>query len=81
VRLKNGRPIHRPGLIGQPFDLTAHTKVVEFNDVAALEAALAPGDVACLITEPALTNIGMVLPQPASTTPCARSRGAPGRSC
>jgi glutamate-1-semialdehyde 2,1-aminomutase len=64
VRLKNGRPIHRPGLIGQPFDLTAHTKVVEFNDVAALEAALAPGDVACVITEPALTNIGMVLPEP-----------------
>ena len=64
VRLKNGRPIHRPGLIGQAIDLTANTMVVEFNDVAALEAALAPGDVACVITEPALTNIGMVLPQP-----------------
>ena len=64
VRLKNGRPIHRPGLIGQAVDLTDDTEVVEFNDVAALEAALAPGDVACVITEPALTNIGMVLPQP-----------------
>ncbi|TXH38276.1 MAG: aspartate aminotransferase family protein [Rhodospirillaceae bacterium] len=64
VRLKDGKPIHRPGLIGQVYDLTTHTKVVEFNDVAALEAALKDRDVACVITEPALTNIGMVLPQP-----------------
>ncbi len=64
VRLRNGAPIHRPGLIGQAIDLTRHTKVVEFNDLAALEVALAPGDVACVITEPALTNVGMVLPQP-----------------
>lgn len=63
VRLKDGRPIHRPGLVGQALDLTTHTKVVEFNDLPALEAALAPGDVACVITEPALTNIGMVLPE------------------
>ena len=63
VRLKNGGPIHRPGLVGQAIDLTANTKVVEFNDIPTLEAALAPGDVACVITEPALTNIGMVLPQ------------------
>src|SRR4029450_10035707 len=49
---------------GQVYDVTQFTKVVEFNDVAALEAALAPGDVACVLTEPALTNIGMVLPQP-----------------
>jgi glutamate-1-semialdehyde 2,1-aminomutase len=64
VRLKSGRPIHRPGLVGQTIDLTANTKVIEFNDIPALEAALAPGDVASVITEPALTNIGMVLPQP-----------------
>ena len=64
VRLKDGKPVHRPGLIGQTIDLTANTKVVEFNDISALEAALAAGDVACVITEPALTNIGMVLPQP-----------------
>ncbi len=64
VRLKDGKPIHRPGLLGQVYDVTQFTKVVEFNDVAALEAALAPGDVACVLTEPALTNIGMVLPQP-----------------
>jgi glutamate-1-semialdehyde 2,1-aminomutase len=64
VRLKDGKPIHRPGLLGQVYDVTQFTKVVEFNDVAALEAALAPGDVACVLTEPALTNVGMVLPQP-----------------
>jgi glutamate-1-semialdehyde 2,1-aminomutase len=63
VRLKDRKPIHRPGLLGQVYDVTQFTKVVEFNDVAALEAALAPGDVACVLTEPALTNIGMVLPQ------------------
>jgi glutamate-1-semialdehyde 2,1-aminomutase len=39
-------------------------RVVEFNDLAALEAALAPGDVAAVLCEPAMTNIGMVLPQP-----------------
>jgi glutamate-1-semialdehyde 2,1-aminomutase len=64
VRMKDGKPIHRPGLIGQVYDMRDHTKIVEFNDVAALEAALADRDVACVITEPALTNIGMVLPQP-----------------
>lgn len=63
VRLKDGKAIHRPGLIGQVYDLTQHTKVVEFNDLQALEAALKDNDVACILTEPALTNIGMVLPQ------------------
>lgn len=38
--------------------------VVEFNDLDALEAALAQGDVACVLAEPAMTNIGMVLPDP-----------------
>lgn len=64
VRLKDGKTIHRPGLLGQVFDVTQFTKVVEFNDLPAIEAALAEGDVACVLTEPALTNIGMVLPQP-----------------
>jgi glutamate-1-semialdehyde 2,1-aminomutase len=40
------------------------TKVVEFNDVDALERALAPGDVACVLAEPAMTNVGIVHPQP-----------------
>ncbi|MGB8327792.1 MAG: aspartate aminotransferase family protein [Steroidobacteraceae bacterium] len=64
VRLDGGRAIHRPGLLGQFADLTAHTRVVEFNDVPALEAALAARDVACVITEPVLTNSCMVLPEP-----------------
>jgi glutamate-1-semialdehyde 2,1-aminomutase len=52
------------GLVGEPRDLTQHTKVIEFNDSEALQAALAPGDVACVLAEPVMTNIGMVLPQP-----------------
>jgi glutamate-1-semialdehyde 2,1-aminomutase len=50
------------GLVGEPRDLTAFTKVVEFNDVDALKAALADNDVACVLAEPVMTNIGMVLP-------------------
>jgi glutamate-1-semialdehyde 2,1-aminomutase len=40
------------------------TKVIEWNDLDALEEALAPGDVACVLAEPALTNIGIILPDP-----------------
>jgi glutamate-1-semialdehyde 2,1-aminomutase len=64
VRLAGGTPILRPGLIGQVYDLTEHTRVIEFNDLAALEAALAHHDVALLLAEPVMTNIGMVLPDP-----------------
>lgn len=64
VRWRDGHTVHRPGLIGQVRNLTQHSRVVPFNDLAALEAALAPGDVAAVLCEPALTNIGMVLPQP-----------------
>ncbi|MFO0991033.1 MAG: aspartate aminotransferase family protein [Hyphomicrobiales bacterium] len=61
VQLKNGKAQADPALIGEPHDLTAITKVVEFNDIPALEAALAPGDVACVLAEPIMTNVGMVL--------------------
>ncbi|HZD17336.1 MAG TPA: aspartate aminotransferase family protein [Actinomycetota bacterium] len=54
----------RPGNIGPPVDPTETTRVVEFNDVEALEEALAHRDVACVLAEPALTNIGIVLPEP-----------------
>jgi len=64
VRLIDQRAVNRPGLLGQMTDLTQFTRVVEFNDLAALEAALAHGDVACVITEPVLTNSCMVLPEP-----------------
>ena len=37
---------------------------VEWNDVEALEAALAGGEIACVLAEPAMTNIGIVLPEP-----------------
>jgi glutamate-1-semialdehyde 2,1-aminomutase len=62
VTADDGRVKMVDGLVGEPGDLTAFTKVVEFNDEAALEAALAPGDVACVLAEPVMTNIGMVLP-------------------
>ncbi|KRA66465.1 aminotransferase [Caulobacter sp. Root655] len=64
VVLKDGQPVMKPGLLGQVHDLTATTRVVPFNDLAALEAALAPGDVACVLAEPVMTNCGMILPEP-----------------
>ncbi len=64
VTLQNGRVGPRPGNIGPAIDPALTTKVVEINDIPALEAALAPGDVACVLIEPALTNIGIVLPEP-----------------
>ncbi len=62
VRLTDGKPTNRHGMVGEWRDLTAHTKVVEFNDLAGLEAALKDQDVACVITEPVMTNSCMVLP-------------------
>jgi glutamate-1-semialdehyde 2,1-aminomutase len=64
VDLVDGKPKQRDSLLGQVSDLTQHTVVVEFNDLPALEAALAKGDIACVLAEPVMTNIGMVLPQP-----------------
>jgi glutamate-1-semialdehyde 2,1-aminomutase len=54
----------RRGNIGPPVDPSITTRVVEFNDVPALERALAQGDVACVLAEPALTNVGIVHPFP-----------------
>jgi glutamate-1-semialdehyde 2,1-aminomutase len=54
----------RPNNIGPPVDLATTTRAVEWNDAAALERALAPGDVACVLAEPAMTNAGIVLPDP-----------------
>ena len=64
VRHKNGQTVHRAGLLGQAYDLTEHSRSVPFNDIDALEAALKTGDVAAVLCEPAMTNIGMVLPKP-----------------
>jgi len=60
----DGRVIARPGSLGPQVDPALTTIVVPFNDVDALEQALATGDVACVLAEPALTNIGIVLPEP-----------------
>ncbi|MCD6664548.1 MAG: aminotransferase class III-fold pyridoxal phosphate-dependent enzyme, partial [Hydrogenophaga sp.] len=62
VDLVDGRPVQRDSLLGQVHNLLEHTVVVEFNDLPALEAALADGDVACVLAEPVMTNIGRVLP-------------------
>jgi glutamate-1-semialdehyde 2,1-aminomutase len=59
-----GFTIKREGNIGAPVDLDVTTRVVEFNDLPAMEKALAHGDVAAILLEPAMTNIGIVLPQP-----------------
>ncbi|MYN26421.1 aspartate aminotransferase family protein [Duganella levis] len=64
VDLVDGVPTQRDSLLGQVHALTDHTVVVEFNDLPALEAALQQGDIACLLAEPVMTNVGMVLPQP-----------------
>jgi glutamate-1-semialdehyde 2,1-aminomutase len=60
----DGKPRSRHGNVGPPVDPTVTTRVVEFNDLDAVERELAAGDVACVLTEPALTNIGIVLPEP-----------------
>jgi glutamate-1-semialdehyde 2,1-aminomutase len=54
----------RASLLGQVHDGAAHTACIPFNDRAALEAELARGDVACVLAEPVMTNVGMVLPEP-----------------
>ncbi|MGZ6544720.1 MAG: aspartate aminotransferase family protein [Actinomycetota bacterium] len=59
---EDGRVVEREGSVGKPVPLDETTKVVEINDVEALERALADRDVACVLFEPALTNIGIVLP-------------------
>ncbi|MEO5796722.1 MAG: aspartate aminotransferase family protein [Rhodoferax sp.] len=64
VDLVDGKANTRNSLLGQVVDITQTTRSVEFNDLAALESALADGQVACLLAEPVMTNIGMVLPDP-----------------
>jgi len=60
VRAPDGRTVPRAGNVGAPVDVALTTKAIEFNDVDALAAALAPGDVALVLAEPAMTNIGIV---------------------
>ena len=58
-----GNTVAREGNIGAPIALDQTTRVVEFNDIAGMEKALAHGDVASILMEPAMTNVGIVLPQ------------------
>ena len=62
--MKTARSVPRHGNIGPPVDPELTTRVVEINDLEALERELKEGDVACVLVEPALTNIGIVLPEP-----------------
>jgi glutamate-1-semialdehyde 2,1-aminomutase len=64
ITLRGGVPGPRSGNLGPPVDPAVTTRVVEFNDVGALEGALAARDVACVLAEPAMTNIGIVHPAP-----------------
>ena len=64
VELSEGRTVTRPGLMGQVADLTQGAVCCEFNDLTAVEAALATGQIAAVLTEPVMTNSCMVLPEP-----------------
>jgi glutamate-1-semialdehyde 2,1-aminomutase len=60
----DGEGVSREGNVGAPVDVTMTSRVAEYNDLDGLERQLAHGDVAAVLMEPALTNIGIVLPQP-----------------
>ncbi len=61
---EEGTPIPRPNNMGPQIDPRLTTKVIEFNDIAALETALSARDVAAVLAEPAMTNIGIIHPEP-----------------
>jgi len=61
---EDGSVVPVRGSVGPQVDVAQTTRVVEFNDVEGLERALADGDVAAVLFEPALTNVGIVLPEP-----------------
>lgn len=63
ITLKDGVAGPQQGNIGPAVNPATTTRVIEFNDIPALEAALAPGDVACVLAEPVMTNIGIVHPE------------------
>jgi glutamate-1-semialdehyde 2,1-aminomutase len=65
ITLNDGVVQARRGNIGPPVDPRVTTCVVEFNDLDGLDTALAGHDIACVLAEPALTNVGIVLPEPA----------------
>jgi glutamate-1-semialdehyde 2,1-aminomutase len=64
IVLRDGQPYSRPGNVGAPVDVLSTSRVAEINDLPGLERELAQGDTAAVLIEPALTNIGIVAPQP-----------------
>ena len=60
----DGATVARDGNVGPPVPLSMTTRVAEYNDLGELDRELAHGDVAAVLMEPALTNIGIVLPDP-----------------
>jgi glutamate-1-semialdehyde 2,1-aminomutase len=64
VAAPDGSTVSREGNVGPAVDPAVTTRAIEFNDLDALDRALAPGDVACVLAEPAMTNMGIVLPEP-----------------
>ncbi|MBO6669602.1 aspartate aminotransferase family protein [Parvibaculum sp.] len=63
VKLDGGKTKMKPSLLGQVVDIAENSIAAPFNDLEAVEAILAEGDVALILTEPALTNTAMVLPE------------------
>lgn len=61
---EEGTPISRPNNMGPQIDPRETSKVIEFNDIAALDIALSARDVAAVLAEPAMTNIGIIHPNP-----------------
>jgi len=58
----SGKTVSREGNIGAPIELDKTTRVVPFNDLDAMKKALQKNDVAAILMEPAMTNVGIVLP-------------------
>jgi glutamate-1-semialdehyde aminotransferase len=60
----DGNTVSRQHNIGPQVDPAQTTIVIPFNDLDAAERAFATGEVAAALIEPAMTNIGIVLPEP-----------------
>ena len=79
VELDGDRVVANADILGAECDPVSTTRVVEFNDLEALDRALSHGDVACVLAEPVLTNCGVVLPEDgfhAGLRACTRKHGA-----
>ena len=57
--LDHGRLVNET--LGLPIHAAKGTILVQYNDLASVEQTLAKGDIACVLAEPAATNVGGVL--------------------